>query len=92
MFTLICADVLCGSYPYPGIPKTVFMELIEIDTISLEFIFNKIMYRQKDGIAMGNSLRPTFANISVYFIFLVFFFSPKISLQALKDLSGILYL
>lgn len=46
MFTFICADVLCGSYPHSGIPKTVFMELIEIDTVSLEFSFNKIMCKK----------------------------------------------
>ena len=32
-------------------------------TEEVEFSFNKIMYRQVDGIAMGSLLGPTLANI-----------------------------
>lgn len=34
--------------------------------MSAEFNFNKIMYRQIDGLAMGSPLGPTIANILVF--------------------------
>lgn len=59
----ICADVLSSSLS--RISEVVFIELKEF-TMSAEFNFNKIMYRQIDGIAMGSPLGPTIANILVF--------------------------
>ena len=54
-----------GHLPTPVIPKHVFIELMKIATISVEFSFNNIMYRQIDGVAMGSPLGPALANIVV---------------------------
>lgn len=54
-------------------------ELMEFAIISMEINFNKVLYRQIDGIAMGCTFRPTRINI-----FVVFFFS-KIYLLILND-------
>lgn len=48
--------------------------------MSVEFRFNKMIYRQIDGIVMRSPLGLTMANIFV-------FFSKKICLHILKDSS-----
>ena len=42
-----------------------FRQLMKISTTSVEFLFNKNIYCQVDGVAMGSPLGPTLANIFV---------------------------
>lgn len=50
-----------------NIPRTVFVPFTKFGATSLEFSFDHIMYKQIDGIAMRNPLRPVMANIFVGF-------------------------
>ena len=62
----ICTKTLYdGHLPTPVIPKHVFIELIKTATTSVEFSFNKIMYRQINGVGMGSPLAPALENIFV---------------------------
>ena len=62
----ICTKTLYdGHLPTPVIPKHVFIELMKTATTSVEFSFNKIMYRQINGVAMGSPLGPALENIFV---------------------------
>ena len=49
----------------PTIPQTVFIELMESATASVEFSFNDTMYKQTDGVAIGSPLGSALANIFV---------------------------
>ena len=62
----ICTKTLYdGHLPTPVIPKHVFIELMKTTTTSVEFSFNKIMYRQINGVGMGSPLGPALENIFV---------------------------
>ena len=62
----ICLDALYDdSDLQPLIPMDVFVELMKSATPSVEFSFNKTMFKQIDGIAIGSPLGPALANIFV---------------------------
>ena len=62
----ICADALYnGELTPPPFPRTVFVELMQAATSSVEVSFNNIVHRQIDGVAMGSPLGPSLANIFV---------------------------
>ena len=62
----ICTKTLYdGHLPTPVTFKNVFIKLMKTATTSVEFSFNNIIYRQIDGVAMGNPLGPALANIFV---------------------------
>ena len=62
----ICADSLYNSNLTPPImDKDVFIELMNIATTSVEFIFNNKVYKQIDGVAMGSLPGPALAKIFV---------------------------
>ena len=46
-----------------GIGKSEFEKLLQLVTQELYFMFNDILYKEKDGVAMGSPLGPTMANI-----------------------------
>ena len=52
----------------PLLRKESFIQLMKIATKEVEFSFNKIMFCQTDGVAMGSPLRPTLANILIQYI------------------------
>ena len=53
--------------PLIGLSKTEFKELLSLATKDSHFIFDWILYKQIDGVAMGSPLSPTLANaFSVY--------------------------
>ena len=47
----------------PTIPEDLFRKLIKRATTEVEFTFNRKMYKQTDGVAMGCPLGPVLANI-----------------------------
>ena len=48
---------------YLGYSRKLFFEMLNLAVCNTYFFFNKILYKQKDGLAMGNPLAPTLANI-----------------------------
>ena len=65
----ICTDSVYRSHlPSPTLRflKT-FTELINFATMSVEFNFDNIMYRQIDGVLVGSPVGPVLANIFVGF-------------------------
>ena len=62
----ICADSFYdGDLSPPQFSNEIFIELMNIATISAEFSFNNVMYEQLDGVAMGSPLGHALANIFV---------------------------
>ena len=50
-----------------GINKSEFKNLLSLATQESHFIFNDVLYKQKDGVAMGSSLGPILANVFLSF-------------------------
>ena len=50
------------------INKSEFKNLLSVATEESYFIFNDVVYKQKDGVAMGLPLGPTIANVSCHFM------------------------
>ena len=50
-----------------GINKEEFQNLLSLATKESYFIFNKVLYKQKDGVVMGSPLGPTSANAFLCF-------------------------
>ena len=50
-----------------GLNKSEFKELLSLATKESYFIFNEILYKQIDGVAMGSPLGPTIANAFLCF-------------------------
>ena len=46
-----------------GFDKQSFRKILELSVLDTHFIFDKKLYKQVDGMAMGSPLGPTFANI-----------------------------
>ena len=49
------------------INKSDFKNLLSPATHESYFIFNDVLYKQKNGVAMGSPLRPTIANVFLSF-------------------------
>ena len=49
------------------INKSEFKNLLSLATQEFYFIFNDVLYTQKDGVAMGSSLGPTMSNVFLSF-------------------------
>ena len=47
---------------YEGYSKSEFKTLLSLATKKSYFFFNEVLYKQKDGVAMGLPLGPTLAN------------------------------
>ena len=60
-------SVRTGSITPPTFPRKELEELIRWVTLCAEFIFNDLIYKQIDGIAIGSPLGPILANIFVSF-------------------------
>ena len=50
-----------------GINKSEFKHLLSLATEESYFIFNDVLYKQKDGVAMGSTVGPTMANVFLSF-------------------------
>ena len=51
-----------------GINESEFKNLLSLATRESFFIFNDVLYKQKDGMAMGSPLGPTMANFLCHFM------------------------
>ena len=62
--TNICTNLLYKNVDViEGIIKSEFGNLLSLATQESYFMFNDILYKQKDGVAMGSPLGPTMANV-----------------------------
>ena len=48
--------------------RVAFKKLLELAVVDTHFVFNKKLYKQVDGMAMGSPLGPSFANIFMCFL------------------------
>ena len=53
---------------FQGFNSASFKRLLELAVMDSHFIFNKKVYKQVDGMAMGSPLGPTFANIFMCYL------------------------
>ena len=64
----ICTNLLYKNVDVTeGINKSEFEKLLSLTTQESYFMFNNILYKQKDGVAMGSPLGPTIANVFLSF-------------------------
>ena len=64
----ICTNMLYKNVDViEGINKSEFENLLSLATQELYFMFNDILYKQQDGVAMGSPLGPTMANVFLSF-------------------------
>ena len=50
-----------------GLSRNLFKQMLELSVCNSFFVFNNMLYKQKDGLGMGLPLSPTFANIFLSF-------------------------
>ena len=64
----ICTNLLYNNEAViEGINKSEFKNLLSLVTEESYFIFNDVLYKKKDGVAMESPLGPTMANIFLSF-------------------------
>ena len=64
----ICTNTIYGEQDViQGINKEEFRNLLALATKESYFIFNEVLYKQKDGVAMGFPLGPALANAFLCF-------------------------
>ena len=64
----ICTNLLYNNEDVIDcINKSEFKNLLSLATQESHFIFNDVLYKQKDGVAMGSPLGPTMANVFLSF-------------------------
>ena len=64
----ICTNLLRKNVDViEGINKSEFENLLSLATQESHCMFNDILYKQKDGVAMGSPLGPTMANVFLLF-------------------------
>ena len=56
------------SCSFQGFNCASFKNLLELAVMDCHFLFNKKVYKQVDGMAMGSPLGPTFANIFMCYL------------------------
>ena len=64
----ICTESICyQNDSVEGLNKSEFKELLSLATKEPYYIFNEILYKQIDGVAMDSPLRPTLADAFLCF-------------------------
>ena len=64
----ICIESIFNESDFvEGLNKSEFKELLSLATKESYFIFNELLYKQIDGVAMGSPLGPTLANAFLCF-------------------------
>ena len=66
----ICTNLLYNNEDViEGINKSEFKNLLSLANQESYFIFNDVLYKQKNGMAMGSPFGPTMANVFLSFDF-----------------------
>ena len=66
--TNICMNLIYDNGDViEGLSKFEFKNLLSLATQESYFMFNDVLYKQKDGVAMGLPLAPTMANVFLSF-------------------------
>jgi hypothetical protein len=52
---------------YHAISRDQFTDLLKLSVKNCHFLFDGVLYKQLDGVAMGSPLGPLFANIFLSF-------------------------
>ena len=68
-----------------GINKSEFKNLLSLATQESYFIFNDVLYKQKDGVVIGSILGRTMANV------FLFFYEVKWLEQCPKEFKSVFY-
>ena len=64
----ICTNLLHNNEDViEVINKSEFKNLLSLATQESYFIFNHVLYKQQDGLAMGSPLGPTMANVLLFY-------------------------
>ena len=64
----ICTNLIYDNVDViEGINKFEFKNLLSLVTQESYFLFNDVLYKQKDGVGMGSPLEPTMANVFLSF-------------------------
>ena len=64
----ICTNLLYNNEDViEAISKSEFKNLLSLANQESYFIFNDVLYKQKDGVAMASPLGPTMANVFLSF-------------------------
>ena len=56
-------DLFCDTNMIHNLDRNDMRELLTLAAYELFFIFDKVMYRQIDGVTMGSPLGPILANV-----------------------------
>ena len=82
----ICTNLLYNNEDViEGIKKSEFKNLLSLATQESYFIFNDVLYKHKDDVAMISPVRPTVANVFLSF------YETKWLGQCPKDLKPVFY-
>ena len=74
----ICTNLLYNNEDViEGINKSEFKNLLSLANQESYFIFNDVLYKQKNGMAMGSPFGPTMANVFLSFDFQMTTTLPK---------------
>ena len=66
--TNICTNLIYDNvHVIEDINKFEFKNLLSLATQESYFLFDDVLYKQKDGVAMGSPLGPTMANVLLSF-------------------------
>lgn len=60
---IICDSIFQSTSLYYGFDVTSFRKILSLACKEMFFLFNNVIYKQVDGVAMGSPLGPTLANI-----------------------------
>ena len=60
---ILCSKIFSNCTNFHGFGQTEFLKLLRLIFDNTLFFFNNCLYKQTDGLAMGNPLAPAMANI-----------------------------
>ena len=60
---ILCNNIFSSQQFFHGFDVESFKQLLQLTVSNTYFIFNKCLFKQLDGLAMGNPLAPALANV-----------------------------
>ena len=63
---IIINKCFASATHYHAISRDQFRDLLNFSVKNCHFLFDDVLYKQVDGVAMGSPLGPLFANIFLY--------------------------